>query len=175
MKNTASTQSPNLSGTMETFMKIFTGTFLGVGLVLLFVGLGWAYDYFTDTEISEATDEWVGPLVLTVMGSVFAGIGGGIMYYRAKQKARRELLMRTGRRLQAVITNTYFDTSTSFRSGNEVQHPLIIECEAELSGKKQIFKSEGVWGKKEFINGQQITIYIDTRDYTNYWVDTSEK
>lgn len=155
-------------------MKIFTGVFLGVGLILLFTGLAWGYSYFTESETFEDDDEWIGALVLIVMGVVFTAIGGGIKYYRAKQKARRELLRRTGRRLRGIIINAYFDTSTSFRSGNEIQHPLIVECEAELSGRKQTFKSEGVWSKKEFIVGEGITIFIDTRDYTNYWVDTGE-
>jgi hypothetical protein len=172
--NDLNSASKPITGSMKGFMNLFTGIFLGVGLIFLGVGLVWGYSYFTDPQPFEEDDEWVGPLVLGIMGFVFSAIGGGIRYYMSKQRARKEMLKRSGRRLRAMIIRTYYDTSVTFRSGQNVQHPLIVECEADLSGRKQTFKSDQVWNKTDFTEGNEITVYIDTRDYTNYWVDTGE-
>lgn len=158
---------------MNRFLKIFSSIFLAIGVIFLLVGLGWLYTYYQQTT-SESDDEWIGIVVFVFMGLVFSAIGGGILYYQAKQKARRDLLKSTGRKLRGIVSNTYYDTSITFRSGNRVQHPLIVECVAEQGGKKQTFKSENVWGDTPFEVGKEITIYVDTRDARNYWVDTGE-
>jgi len=159
---------------MNKFIKIFSGVFLGVGILFSSIGLVWLYTFYNQPDPMAPDDEWVGPIIFTALGLIFAAVGGGIMYYQAKQRARRELLKRTGRRLRGVISNTYYNTSITYRSGNRVQHPLIVECEAELSGKKQTFKSDNVWNDHPFTVGKEITIYVDTRDHNNYWVDTGE-
>ncbi len=158
---------------MKTFLKIFSSIFLAIGVIFLLAGFGWLYTYYQQT-LSESDDEWIGIAVLIFMGIVFSAIGGGILYYLAKQKARRELLKSTGRKLRGIVSNTYYDTSITYRSGNKVQHPLIVECVAEQGGRKQTFKSENVWGETPFEVGKEIAIYVDTRDSRNYWVDTGE-
>ncbi len=158
---------------MNKFLKIFSSIFLGVGVILSLAGFAWLYNYYGQTT-TDTDDEWIGIVVLIFMGVVFSAIGGGILYYQAKQKARRELLKSTGRKLRGIIFNTYYDTSITYRSGNKVQHPLIVECVAEQGGGKQTFKSENVWGDTPFVVGKEIAIYVDTRDSRNYWVDTGE-
>ncbi len=158
---------------MNSFLKIFSTVFLGVGILFFLIGFGWLYSYYGQVP-SDPDDEWIGIAVLIMMGLVFSAIGGGILYYQAKQRARRDLLKSTGRKLRGIVSNTYYDTSITFRSGNKVQHPLIVECVAEQGGKKQTFKSENVWGDTPFEVGKEIAIYIDTRDSRNYWVDTGE-
>jgi hypothetical protein len=158
---------------MNKFLKIFSSIFLGVGVLLSLAGFAWLYNYDGQT-LTDTDDEWVGIAVLIFMGVVFSAIGGGILYYLSKQKARRELLKSTGRKLRGIISNTYYDTSITYRTGNKVQHPLIVECVAEQGGRKQTFKSESVWGDTPFEVGKEITIYIDIRDSRNYWVDTGE-
>jgi hypothetical protein len=160
---------------MNKFLKIFSAVFLGVGIIFLIIGLAWLYSFYNEPDLNAPDDEWIGPLIFTFMGLLFSTIGAGIFFYQAKQKAKRELLKRTGRKLRGIIAKTYYNTSITYRVGNQVQHPMIVECEAELSGKKQTFKSESVWGEAPFYVGKEITIYVDTRDYSNYWVDTGEQ
>jgi hypothetical protein len=151
-------------------MKLFASIFLGIGLIFVFIGLGWLYVFVTGSDLAGFTEEWIGPLVFTVIGLIFASIGGGILYYQAKQKERRELLLRSGRKLRAVISNMYFNTSISINN----RHPLVIECVAELSGRKQDFKSHNVWGSQQYEIGQEVAVYVDTRDSSNYWVEVGE-
>lgn len=151
-------------------MKLLAIIFLSIGLLFVFIGLGWIYTLTAGSESVVFSEEWIGPLIFTGMGLLFSAIGGGILYFQAKQKAKRELLMRTGRKLRAAINEVYFNTSISMNN----RHPQIVECVAEVSGKKQTFKSHNIWSHKQFTPGQETTVYIDSRDASNYWVEVGE-
>lgn len=151
-------------------MKLFASIFLAVGLLFAFIGLGWFYVFVTNSEKSGFSEEWIGPLVFTIIGLIFASVGGGILYYLAKQKERRELLQRTGRKLRAVISHVYYNNRITMNN----RHPLVVECVAELSGRKQTFKSHNVWGPAQFDIGQEVTVFVDSRNSTNYWVEVGE-
>lgn len=148
-------------------MKLFAIIFLAVGLLFAFIGLGWTYTMLSEATSYEFKEEWVGPLVFGGVGMLFAAIGGGILYSQAKQKARRELLLRTGRKLKAIVSNVYFNTSISINN----RHPRIVECITEVSGRKHTFKSHNIWGQQTLEVGQEISVYLDARDDTNYWVE----
>lgn len=151
-------------------MKLFASIFLGIGLLFAIIGLGWLYVFVTGSDVTGFTEEWIGPLVFTLIGLIFASIGGGILYYQSKQKERRELLLRSGRKLRALISDVYYNNSISINN----RHPRVIECVAELSGKKQNFKSHNVWNASQFEIGQEVALYVDTRDSSNYWVEVGE-
>jgi hypothetical protein len=148
-------------------MKLFGTIFLSIGLLFALIGLGWIYALISSQTAASLSEEWIGPGVFTFIGLLFASIGGGVLYFMAKQKAKRELLLRTGKKLRAAISNIYYNTSISMNK----RHPLIIECVAEVSGQKKTFKSHNVWSQKQFSLGQEIAVYLDTRDDTNFWVE----
>jgi hypothetical protein len=151
-------------------MKVFGIIFLSIGLLFAFIGLGWIYGLINSQTGTTLSEEWIGPGIFTFIGLLFALIGGGILYFIAKQKAKRELLLRTGKKLRAVISDVYFNTSISMNN----RHPLIIECAAEVSGQKKMFKSHNIWSQKQFSSGQEIAVYLDSRDSTNFWVEVGE-
>jgi hypothetical protein len=151
-------------------MKLFAIIFLGIGILFALIGIGWGYVFLSNAETAGLTEEGIGPLVFTIIGLIFSAIGGGILYYQAKQKAKRELLLRTGRKLTAVITSVYYNESISMNN----RHPVVVECTAELSGQKQNFKSHNVWGSTQFSVGQEVAVFVDTRDHANYWVEVGD-
>jgi hypothetical protein len=151
-------------------MKIFASIFLAIGLLFTFIGLGWLYVFIKSSETMTPSEEMIGPLVFSFIGLLFASIGGGILYVQAKQKAKRELLLRNGKKLRAVISNLYYNTNISINK----RHPLVVECVAELSGRKESFKSHNLWKASQFEIGQEVAVYIDTRDSSNYWVEVGE-
>ncbi|MBK8291326.1 MAG: hypothetical protein IPK96_10690 [Flammeovirgaceae bacterium] len=148
-------------------MKLFGIIFLSIGLLFAFIGLGWIYVFISSQTGTTLSEEWIGPGIFTFIGLLFASIGGGVLYFIAKQKAKRELLIRTGKKLRAAISNVYYNTSITVNN----RHPLIIECVAEVSGKKKTFKSHNIWNQNQFSPGQEIAVYLDTRDSTNFWVE----
>jgi hypothetical protein len=151
-------------------MKLFASIFLGIGLLFAIIGLGWLYVLINSSDTLVFSEEWIGPLVFSGIGLIFTAVGGGTFYYQAKQKARREMLLRSGRKLRAVISNLYYNTNISINK----RHPLVIECVAEVSGRKQNFKSHNVWGSTQFEVGQEVAVYMDNRDINNYWVEVGE-
>ncbi len=151
-------------------MKLFASIFLIIGLLFTFIGLGWLYVFINSSDTLSFSEEWIGPLVFSGIGLIFTAVGGGTFYYQAKQKARREMLIRSGRKLRALISNLYYNTNISINK----RHPLVIECVAEVSGRKQNFKSHNVWGSTQFEVGQEVAVYIDIRDSNNYWVEVGE-
>lgn len=150
-------------------MKIFGIIFLSVGLLFAVIGLGWVYG-LSNSSTGGFQEEWIGPAVFTFIGLLFASIGGGVLYFIAKQKARRELLLRTGNKLRAVISEVYFNTTISVNG----RHPLIVECAAVVSGQKKTFKSHNIWSQKQFSQGEEIAVYVDSRDATNFWVEVGD-
>lgn len=151
-------------------MKVFGIIFLSIGLLFALIGLGWVYGLINSATGTGLSEEWIGPGVFTFIGLLFAAIGGGILYFIAKQKAKRDLLLQTGKKLRAVISDVSFNTSISMNN----RHPLIIECVAEVSGQKKTFKSHNIWSQKQFSPGQEIAVYIDIRDSTNFWVEVGD-
>jgi len=151
-------------------MKLFSIIFLSIGVLFAFIGLGWFYFALVDQEFTEFSEQWIGPMVFTLIGLMFSFIGGGLLYSQARQKARREYLLRSGRKVRAAIANVYYNTSISINN----RHPQLVECVAEISGQKKTFKSHNVWGPAQFTVGQEIILYVDTQDASNYWVDVGE-
>ncbi len=151
-------------------MKLFASIFLVIGLLFAFIGLGWLYVFVKSSETFAFSEELIGPLVFSFIGLIFASIGGGVLYFQAKQKAKRELLLRTGQKLRAVISNSYYNTSISINQ----RHPLVIECVAAMEGRKQTYKSHNLWKAAQFEIGQEVIVYIDPRDSNNYWVEVGE-
>lgn len=151
-------------------MKLFASIFLAIGLLFAFIGVGWLFTFIKSTDTNGFNEELTGPLVFTLFGLIFAGVGGGVFYSQAKLKAKRELLMRTGQKLRAVISNQYYNTSISINK----RHPLVVECVAALAGRKQTFKSHNIWNPVQLEIGQEITVYIDARNHNNYWVEVGE-
>lgn len=151
-------------------MKLFSIIFLSIGVLFALIGLGWFYFATNNQESTGFSEQWIGPLVFTFIGLLFASIGGGILYSQARQKAKREYLLRSGRKVRAAISNVYHNTSISVNN----RHPQVVECMAEISGQKKTFKSHNVWGPAQFTIGQEIALYVDTRDASNYWVDVGE-
>lgn len=151
-------------------MKLLGSLFLGMGLLFALIGGSWFYVFITTSHSLEFSEAWIGPMVFTFVGLVFAAVGGGILYYQIKQQERRELLLRSGRKIRAVISNRYYNTNISLNN----RHPLVIECVAELNGRRQDFKSHHVWNPTHYEIGQEVAVYVDTRNSANYWVEVGE-
>jgi hypothetical protein len=147
-------------------MKQAANIFLVMGGLTLLVGLGMFYGFISNLHYHSGEyielDKTTGLIVFATIGLIFISIGGGIFYYRAKQNKKRKILLYSGQKLRAIISNIIYNKAR------------VIECVAEVSGKKQYFKSHNVWGETQFEIGQEVAVYIDTRDHSNYWVDVGE-
>lgn len=145
-------------------MRILGIIFLVIGLPFLVAGLVWL------EFISDYWNQWemlIGPMVFCFMGLVFTLIGGGVLFAQRRQRLKRELLKQTGRKIQATIT--YIGLNQSIGINN--RHPQIIECKAIVSGKETTFKSTNIYGNHQLKIGDTLDVYMDFRNYANYWVE----
>lgn len=150
-------------------MKMFGIIFLIVGLTIFFAGAVWAqleYEHIVEGIV----DAMIGPAVLLFMGFVFSSIGGAVFYHHYRLRKKRELLMRTGRKIQARVTEIGFNRSITVNG----RHPYIVTCAANVSGKDLTFKSENIFASLLLNNGDELPVYIDFRDPEKYWVEVPE-
>lgn len=140
--------------------------FFVLGTLFLFVGL--AIVYLLEIELDAM--QWevlIGPAIFAFIGLIFALIGGGILLSQRRERMRKELLMRTGRKIEARIID--FKMNTSIKVNN--RHPYKITCTANVSGKDREFVSGNIFGSLLLNLGDKVDVFLDFRNYDNYWVE----
>jgi hypothetical protein len=152
-------------------MKQAAKIFLIMGALTLLTGLGMFYGFVSNSHTHSGEyvelDKTTGLVVFASIGLIFISIGGGILYHQIRQNNKRKKLLSSGRKLIAIISNINYNKSYSINNRQ-------IECVAEVNGHKQNFKSHKVWETIHFEVGQQVAVYLDTRDSSNYWVEVGE-
>ncbi|HNP94612.1 MAG TPA: hypothetical protein PKJ63_03255 [Cyclobacteriaceae bacterium] len=150
-------------------MKMFGIIFLIVGMSIFFAGLVWfqlEYDHIMEGVI----EAMIGPAVLLFVGFVFSSIGAAVFYHHISQRKKRDLLMRTGRKIQARVTEIVSNTSITVNG----RHPYIVTCAANVSGKDLTFQSANIFASVLLNKGDELPVYIDFRDPGKYWVEVPE-
>ncbi len=147
-------------------MKLLGTIFFGLGTLFLCIGL--AIVYLLEIELEAMQWEvFIGPAIFAFIGLIFALIGGGILLSQRRERMRKELLMRTGRKIEARIID--LKMNTTIRVNN--RHPYKITCAANVSGKDREFVSESIFGSLLLNQGDKLNVFLDFRNYDNYWVE----
>lgn len=151
---------------MKSPMRLLGFIFFIAGLPFFLIGLIWLQVTIEDTN-SGGIEMLIGPAIFSFMGFVFVAIGGGVLWAQRKQQLRRKMLMRTGRKMKATITSI---TQNQHIKVNN-RHPHIVYCSALVSGSDMEFKSANIYGSLRLNVGDELDVYLDFRNYDNYWVD----
>ncbi|NOT74316.1 MAG: DUF3592 domain-containing protein [Cyclobacteriaceae bacterium] len=140
-----------------------------------------AYDvYFPPGHPEQAEDKsfmnvWFLPLIFSVFGIAFGGVGiFGVLYQLKKSKAKDELFtQQRGKKLSLPITFVGYNTSYSING----RHPYIINAEwiDPISSIAYKFTSENMWADPTpFISAQRkIDVYIDESNPKRYYVNVT--
>lgn len=151
-------------------MRLFGIIFLSVGLLMLFSGMGW-FRYEYEHIMAGVNEAIIGPAVFLFIGFVFSGIGGGVLFNQYQTKKKREILMRTGRKIEAVITEIGLNRNISING----RHPYVITCKGEVSGKEAIFRSNNIFGNLMLNVGYKLPVYLDFHKQERYWVEVPDE
>ena len=151
---------------MKSPLRFLGLVFLLIGLPFFIGGLLWI-KFALDSMPGESYELLIGPAVFCFIGFVFVAIGGGVFLSYRRKRLKREMLMRTGRRVKATITS--IAKNLTFKVNN--RHPHVVICSANVSGKELKFKSENIFGSLRLNKGDELEVYLDFRDYNNYWVE----
>lgn len=125
-----------------------------------------------DARESSWTALWGPPLLLAVMGTIFAGVGGGIFLAQLRGARRRAWLQIRGQKITAEVIEV--DRDTSLRARGRSPYRILAQWQDPLTGKVHIFKSERLWfNPQSFLTNPKIEVYIDSRNPKKYFVDIS--
>lgn len=147
-------------------MRLLGFIFFIAGLPFFAIGLIWLQFTLDDVE-SGGFEMLIGPAVFSLMGFIFMAIGGGMLWAQRRLQLKRKMLMRTGRKLKAIITN--ITQNQNIKVNN--RHPHIVTCTASVSGTDKEFKSMNIYGSLRLNIGDALDVYIDFRNHDHYWVE----
>lgn len=110
--------------------------------------------------------------VFVPLGSVFAILGIVFISINASSVLRRNKLIQTGERLTGVITKVKINNYVAINN----RHPFKAECEVTdpYSGETVLYTSENITEDISGLVGMEVTVYVDSDNIKNYYVDVSE-
>ncbi len=103
---------------------------------------------------------------------IFCIIGGFGTFKLLKEKLRKRLV-KTGKRVEATITNVDYNRSYSVNGRN----PLKIYCNfVDIDGNYYEFESDNIWKNLniDLNHSKMIPVYVDPDDYSKYYVNVEE-
>jgi hypothetical protein len=124
-------------------------------------------------RIKSFTDLWLLPLILGVLGPVFAVIGCAVLVVAVRKVRTRKWLLSQGTAIEAAFQEVALDTSTTVNG----QSPFVIWAQWQNPADARVytFKSDAVWfDPTAYVPRERpIRVYIDPRNPKHYCVDTS--
>jgi len=115
-------------------------------------------------------DRFLVPLVFGGMGSLFAAIGGGVLFALIRRRRIVEQLRTNGLPIQARFVDCYQDTSVKVNG----RSPWRVTCQAPhpATGKLQSFRSDAIWvDPSASLAGRDVRVLVDPAKPKRYFVD----
>ena len=125
-----------------------------------------------DAIIDGFVDRFLLPLVFGVFGTVFAVVGGGILFAWFRRRKIVARLIAGGMPIEAKFVDCYRDTSVKVNG----RSPYRVTCQAShpATGKLMSFKSDAIWADPtEKLAGREVRVLIDPAKPKHYYVDLS--
>ncbi len=143
-----------------------------------------AYDVGETVEVLYAPDDpndarikgfgslWLGPLIMGVLGFVFAGIGFGILIASRFNQKKRDWLMAYGTEIQAEFQSV--ERNTSLKVNGRSPWRIIAQWQNPETGQLHVFNSENVWfDPTKHVTPKQLKVLLDPKNSQRYHVDIS--
>jgi hypothetical protein len=136
------------------------------------VGVLYAPDDPNDARINGFGSLWLGPLILGGLGTVFGGIGFGILIVSRLNKKKREWLMAYGTEIQAEFMSV--ERNTSLKVNGRSPWRIIAQWQNPETQQLHVFNSENVWfDPTKYVTTKQLKVLLDPKNTKRYHVDTS--
>ena len=110
--------------------------------------------------------------VIIPLGSIFALLGLILIMKKIHSDQKRNKLIQSGECLTGIITNV---ERNKYVTINKI-HPYKAECEVidPYSNEKFLYSSDNIMGNISAIIGREVTVYVDSNNKKNYYVDIYE-
>ena len=125
-----------------------------------------------EAVIDEFLDRFLLPAIFGGLGTLFAAIGGGLLFFVIRGRRIAAQLRATGVPIQAKVTDIYLDTSMRVNG----RSPWRVACQATHpgTGKLHSFKSEPVWvDLSDQLSGREVRVLVDPARPARHLVDLS--
>lgn len=110
--------------------------------------------------------------VIIPLGGIFALLGLVFILKKVLSDQKRNKLIQSGECLTGIITNVEVNKYVTI---NKI-HPYKAECEVidPYSGEKYLYSSDNIMGNISDLIGKEVTVYVDSNNKKNYYVDIYE-
>jgi hypothetical protein len=115
---------------------------------------------------------WASPLMFGALGSIFLAGGVGFIAAAILRARKAADLKRHGRRVMTTVQRVERNDSVKVQGRNPYR---IFTVAPSLAGPDaRVFESDDVWfDPSPYLNGREITVYVDRHDRDRYYVDLS--
>lgn len=123
-------------------------------------------------QIDSFMERSFGPVLLTGLGTVFALVGGGVLFACVRQRKQRAWLAQNGLRVQAKFDGIDYDTSV--RVNGRSPWRLLCQWQHPATQKVYIFRSDAIWfDPTPYVQRETLDVLVNADDPKQYQVDTS--
>jgi hypothetical protein len=114
---------------------------------------------------------WFLPIFLVGMGSIFGAVGFFILYLPWRRARIAQELRHQGRALQATFDRVELDTSFAVNDQNPWR--VHVRWREPTTGMEHAFRSDHLWEDPTGMVPEQVTVFVDPRNFKRYHVDVS--
>jgi hypothetical protein len=117
-------------------------------------------------------DRFFLPLLFIGLGTLFAAIGGGLLFFLFRRRRIVAQLRSTGVPIQAKFVDCYLDRSIKVNG----RSPWRVRCQAThpATGNLETFRSDAVWADPTgHVVGRALRVFVDPARPKRHFVDLS--
>jgi hypothetical protein len=115
---------------------------------------------------------WMGPVILTFIGTIFAFIGGGFLLAQRSGKRKKDYLMAYGTAIETDVQGVERNTSLEVNGKNPWR--ITSQYLDPVTNKVRVFHSENLWfDPAKFVKSKQVTVLLDPKNPKSYHMDVS--
>jgi hypothetical protein len=125
-----------------------------------------------DARIDSFVTLWIAPFVFSIIGSIFASMGGIALFWIHARQQSREWLFANGQRIVANIDRV--ERNTSFQVNGKSPYRIVCQWLDPVDHRVHVFRSQNLWfNPQPYLNGNTMLVMVDPANLKRYAVDIS--
>ena len=125
-----------------------------------------------DSRLGDFKSLWLGPIILSGIGALFAAIAGGIFFAGRLGNQKKQYLLAYGNAIQTDVQGVERNTSLEVNGRNPWR--ITSQWLDPAANKLRVFHSENLWyDPQKFLNVKEVTVLLDPKNPKRYYMDIS--
>lgn len=127
------------------------------------------YNLSDPSKVKSKSLAYLPVIILSIIAGVFMVIGCSFFIITGHLNKKSKRLKECGTKCYADVVNTY--TNFSVRVNGRNPYRLECTCTDPWTAQLRTFKSHNLWEDPGYLLGQQVPVYIDSKNPKKYYVD----